>query len=235
MHSWNSMSSSSSTEQETSNSSTSEDGGKLNSSNSLMNGKNRNSSNGKKSPLKQQPQQPQNRCTWCAETKQPLKYVLPTQNGKKEFCSETCIAEFRKAYNKGACKECDNAIRGNAPNRDFCSTYCLNKSNKKKVQQSAPSTSQSQSIKTINNNNNRIENNNNSKHKSSPASSGAAIVENNNNNTPLIKEHYTMPKISPMFQYEAFNVFDWSEYLKVSSKIKKEKFYIQKNSKLMIF
>lgn len=215
--------SSSSTEQETSNSSTSEDGKNIN-LNSLMNGKNRNSSNssnGKKSPIKQpntSPQQQQNRCTWCAETKQPLRYILPTQNGKKEFCSETCIAEFRKAYNKGACKECDNAIRGNAPNRDFCSTYCLNKNNKKKQQQSAPSTSQS---KTINNNNNSIENNNNSKQKSSSSSSGAVAattaIETNNNNT-LIKEHYAMTKISPMFQYEAFHVFDWNEYLKVSEK-----------------
>lgn len=44
---------------------------------------------------------PKNRiCTWCAESRQPLKYILPTQHGKKEFCSETCLSEFRKAYNK---------------------------------------------------------------------------------------------------------------------------------------
>jgi len=30
-----------------------------------------------------------------------LQYVLPTQTGKKEFCSETCIVEYRKAYSKG--------------------------------------------------------------------------------------------------------------------------------------
>lgn len=167
---------------------------------SLMNGKSR-SSAGKKSPIKQI-QSPQT-CTWCAETKTPLKYVLPTQNGKKEFCSETCIAEFRKAYSKGACIECDNAIRANAPNREFCSTFCLNK-NKKKTSTSgasAPSTSQS---KSLNNNNSNLSNNN--KHKSA--------VEANNNNT--IKEHYAVTKISPMFQYEAFHVFDWKEYLKVS-------------------
>lgn len=208
----------SSTEQETSNSSSTSDESKNgNLSSNLMNGRNRNSaSNGKKSPVKQQqqispsPQQQQsNRCTWCAETKQPLKYVLPTQNGKKEFCSETCIAEFRKAYNKGACKECDNAIRGNAPNRDFCSTYCLNKNSKKK----GPAPSTSQQPKMVNNNNNSIENNN-SKQKSSTPATTTSAVEANNNNT-LIKEHYTMTKISPMFQYEAFHVFDWSEYLKV--------------------
>jgi hypothetical protein len=39
-------------------------------------------------------------CTWCGENKQPLKYILPTQHGKKEFCSETCLSEFRKAYVK---------------------------------------------------------------------------------------------------------------------------------------
>lgn len=39
-------------------------------------------------------------CTWCSESRQQLKYILPTQHGKKEFCSETCLSEFRKAYNK---------------------------------------------------------------------------------------------------------------------------------------
>ncbi|KAM7363805.1 polycomb protein Scm [Cochliomyia hominivorax] len=70
-------------------------------------------------------------CTWCGESKQPLQYVLPTQNGKKEFCSETCIAEFRKAYSKGACVQCDNVIREGAPNKEFCSLMCMNKHQKK--------------------------------------------------------------------------------------------------------
>ncbi|XP_061397328.1 polycomb protein Scm [Musca vetustissima] len=70
-------------------------------------------------------------CTWCGESKQPLQYVLPTQNGKKEFCSETCIAEFRKAYSKGACSQCDNVIREGAPNKEFCSLMCMNKHQKK--------------------------------------------------------------------------------------------------------
>lgn len=70
-------------------------------------------------------------CTWCAESKQLLQYVLPTQNGKKEFCSETCIAEFRKAYSKGACAQCDNVIRDGAPNKEFCSLMCMNKHQKK--------------------------------------------------------------------------------------------------------
>lgn len=178
----------------------------------LMNGKSR-SSSGNKSPIKQA-QSPQH-CTWCAESRTPLKYVLPTQNGKKEFCSETCIAEFRKAYSKGACIECDNAIRANAPNREFCSTFCLNKHNKKKnnstsgVQQ-APSTSQNIKSQLNNNNNNNLSNNNNKK------------TETNNNNTTSTtikdhQQHYPLTKISPMFQYEAFQVFDWKEYLKVIS------------------
>ncbi|SPP88416.1 blast:Polycomb protein Scm [Drosophila guanche] len=70
-------------------------------------------------------------CTWCAEGKLPLQYVLPTQTGKKEFCSETCIAEFRKAYSKGACSQCDNVIRDGAPNKEFCSIMCMNKHQKK--------------------------------------------------------------------------------------------------------
>ncbi|XP_011555628.3 polycomb protein Scm [Plutella xylostella] len=76
---------------------------------------------------------PKRTCTWCAESKTPLKYVLPTENGKKEFCSETCLSEFRQAYSKGACLHCDNVIRGNAPSssKNFCSTYCLNKYQKK--------------------------------------------------------------------------------------------------------
>lgn len=193
----------STTEPETTSSSSTSDESKSESINSsLMNGKSR-SSTGKKSPIKQI-QSPQV-CTWCAETKTPLKYVLPTQNGKKEFCSESCIAEFRKAYNKGACIECDNAIRPNAPTREFCSPYCLNKNKKKTAAsgtQQAPSTSQN---KLLNNNNNNLSNNNKQK----------SMIETNNNNT--IKEHYAVTKISPMFQYEAFHVFDWKEYLKVST------------------
>ena len=77
-------------------------------------------------------------CTWCSETKLPLKYVLPTQNGKKEFCCVTCLSEFRKAYVKGACAHCDNVLRGvpvkleqKNESKSFCSTLCLNKYQKK--------------------------------------------------------------------------------------------------------
>lgn len=82
-----------------------------------------------------------NSCTWCGETKQQLNYVLPTHYGKKEFCSETCLTEFRKAYGRGACVQCDNVIRGtpvrleksDGPTKDFCSSLCLNKHQKKEL------------------------------------------------------------------------------------------------------
>ncbi|KAK6640945.1 hypothetical protein RUM44_012643 [Polyplax serrata] len=78
-------------------------------------------------------------CTWCKEGKQVLKYVLPTQHGKKEFCSETCLSEYRKAYLKGSCTHCDNIIKGSPVRlevqgcitKNFCSTICLNRYQKK--------------------------------------------------------------------------------------------------------
>lgn len=133
-------------------------------------------------------------CTWCAEVKDPLQYVLPTQNGKKEFCSESCLAEFRKAYSKGACIHCDNVIRTQtAPNREYCSTYCMNKHQKKNN-----STSNASAATSRNGNNN----NNNS------------LSENNN------RETLTQTRISPTitstgpFQYESFTIFNWDDYLK---------------------
>lgn len=190
----------STTEAETTSSSGTSEDSKEGIVSSLMNGKRR-SSSGKKSPIKIQAPQT---CTWCAETKTPLKYVLPTQNGKKEFCSESCIAEFRKAYSKGACVECDNAIRGNAPSREFCSTFCLQK-NKKKSSSSPAQTASTSQNKTLNNNNSNLSNNNKQK---------TPTTETNNNNS--IKGQYAVTKMSPMFQYEALHVFDWKEYLKVS-------------------
>lgn len=38
------------------------------------------------------------KCVWCRENKRQLNYVLPTQHGKKEFCSEMCLLQFRKVY-----------------------------------------------------------------------------------------------------------------------------------------
>jgi hypothetical protein len=88
------------------------------------------------------PKSKPNSCTWCGETKQPLKYVLPTQHGKKEFCSETCLSESRKTYARGACTQCDSVIKGtpvkleqkDSPTKDFCSSFCLNAYQKKESQ-----------------------------------------------------------------------------------------------------
>lgn len=68
-------------------------------------------------------------CGWCSDNKSILKYILPTLSGENLlFCSEMCIAEFRKAVKKGACKQCGNAVRStNAPNKEYCSTFCMNK------------------------------------------------------------------------------------------------------------
>lgn len=92
-------------------------------------------------------------CTWCEENKQPLKYVLPTTHGKKEFCSETCLAEYRKAYMKGACLQCDNVIKGtpvkleqpDGPPKIFCSSYCLTKYQK---QDNQPKESENKTVKS---------------------------------------------------------------------------------------
>lgn len=154
-------------------------------------------------------------CTWCAESKTPLKYVLPTQTGKKEFCSETCIAEFRKAYNKGACVECDNVIRSNAPNKEFCSSYCLNKNKKKN---GAALAAQNSGRLSLNNNNLQSASNNNNK--DSPGGSPNPVkTVKNLGDTGNFKDHFAMNRTgpSPMFQYEHFQVFDWKDYLKVSN------------------
>lgn len=68
-------------------------------------------------------------CGWCSDTKPILKYILPTLSGENlQFCSENCLAEFRKAVKKGACKQCGNAVRSTvAPSKEYCSTFCMNK------------------------------------------------------------------------------------------------------------
>jgi polycomb protein SCMH1 len=137
-------------------------------------------------------------CTWCGETKLPLKYVLPTQHGKKEFCCETCLAEFRKAYVRGACVQCDNVIRGapvrleqrNEPPKDFCSSVCLNKHQKKDVQEETKKTSEEQPLlatSPVPNSNKQLNINN-----SASTSTGT-------------------------FQYETYQTFDWNLYLKESN------------------
>lgn len=72
-------------------------------------------------------------CGWCSDNKPILKFILPTLSGENlQFCSEMCIAEFRKAVKKGACKQCGSVVRSTiAPNKDYCSLYCMNKATPK--------------------------------------------------------------------------------------------------------
>lgn len=72
-------------------------------------------------------------CGWCSDSKQVLKYILPTLSGENlQFCSEMCITEFRKAVKKGACKQCGSVIRSAmATKTEFCSFYCMSKAKPK--------------------------------------------------------------------------------------------------------
>ncbi|KAF4521426.1 hypothetical protein B566_EDAN010583 [Ephemera danica] len=133
---------------------------------------------------------PKNRssCTWCGEQKQPLKYVLPTQNGKKEFCSETCLSEFRKAYVKGACWLCDNVIRGmpvkleiGDQSKDFCSTYCMQKHQKNEAAKLTPK----------------------------------AESKNNSTSIPSVPVSNGTPTPTVSYQFES-QMFDWKQYLSES-------------------
>ena len=68
-------------------------------------------------------------CHWCNQTAKPNHYVLPLKSGRKTFCSEACLFEYRK----GACIQCGNGIQGrpfqiknNSVIKEFCSEKCLN-------------------------------------------------------------------------------------------------------------
>lgn len=158
------------------------------------------------------PPKSRNSCTWCGETKQPLKYVLPTQHGKKEFCSETCLSESRKTYARGACVQCDNVIRStpvrleqkDGPTKDFCSSFCLNAYQKKESQADTKKSNRDPA---------------------SPAQSPAPSGLSSSNNVPSTTQSYTntnnhttishSPSTSTgPFQYETYQTFDWDLYLK---------------------
>ncbi|XP_043673591.1 polycomb protein Scm [Vespula pensylvanica] len=158
------------------------------------------------------PPKSKNSCTWCGETKQPLKYVLPTQHGKKEFCSETCLSEFRKAYVRGACVQCDNVIRGtpvkleqkDGPTKDFCSSFCLNKHQKKEGQVEMKKSNKDQSSPASSPVPSNLSNNN------SVASATQVYTHTNNHTTA---SHPPSTSTGP-FQYETYQTFDWDLYLK---------------------
>ncbi|XP_047357427.1 polycomb protein Scm [Vespa velutina] len=158
------------------------------------------------------PPKSKNSCTWCGETKQPLKYVLPTQHGKKEFCSETCLSEFRKAYVRGACVQCDNVIRGtpvkleqkDGPTKDFCSSFCLNKHQKKENQVEMKKSNKDQSSPASSPIPSNLSNNNS-------VASATQVYSHTNNHTNV--SHPPSTSTGP-FQYETYQTFDWDLYLK---------------------
>ncbi|XP_034952161.1 polycomb protein Scm [Chelonus insularis] len=163
-------------------------------------------------------------CTWCGETKQPLKYVLPTQRGKKEFCSETCLSEFRKTYVRGTCFRCDNVIHWNGPpfrleqkdgpNKDFCSSFCLNKYQKQELAAEIKKNLGEQSSSTTPPASSEL-----------PSSSGTIQsfptnngTTNSANNTSTNTSHAPSTSTGP-FQYETYQTFDWNSYLKETNSI----------------
>lgn len=131
-------------------------------------------------------------CTWCGETKLTLQYILPTPNGRKEFCSETCIGEYRKSETKGACLLCGNVVKKNSPNKDFCSTNCMNRHQRKR----------NSSVTTSGSSRER-----------SPTNNNTINVSSNNNSARMGSVTTTLP--SGQFQYESFVAFSWKNYLKV--------------------
>ncbi|XP_058130520.1 polycomb protein Scm [Anopheles coustani] len=176
-------------------------------------------------------------CAWCLEVKHPLKYVLPTQNGKKEFCSETCISDYRKAYIKGACIQCDNVIRANGPKPKFCSTFCLKKHQKKGTAglthplAGEGSYRAANGTNSHNNNNSSSHNNNNNNNGSSNGSSGRKSNGGGNTSPGRVSGSASDgtpsgTRVSPVtttqagaFQYESFHVFDWTEYLRETGSV----------------
>ncbi|XP_040160221.1 polycomb protein Scm [Anopheles arabiensis] len=179
-------------------------------------------------------------CGWCLEVKSPLNYVLPMQGIKKEFCSESCIMEYRK-LSKRTCIQCGNVVRANAPKPNFCSTFCLKKYQKKRAAGLLQPTEDLVANGSTNNNNNvssHNHNNNNSSNSStntpsngsSNGGSGRRSQGGGGNLSPgrPATERSAQPtsRISPVtttqtgaFQYESFHVFDWSEYLRESGSV----------------
>ncbi|XP_033217699.1 polycomb protein Scm [Belonocnema kinseyi] len=162
-------------------------------------------------------------CTWCGETKQSLKYVLPTQHGNKEFCSQICLSEYRKGYvsERGACVHCDNVIRGipvtldqqDGPTKYFCSPFCCSKHQKKDGQvdskknnneQRSPASSPVPS--TISNNTNSNANNTNTASTTTQSYKSGINNQNNVSQSPSTS--------GGNFQFETYQTFDWEQYLK---------------------
>lgn len=174
-------------------------------------------------------------CGWCEEAKPPLlKYVW--ENEKKEFCSKSCIAQFREAHRKGVCLQCDNILMPNPVHKDYCSAFCQTKYQRTHggggggaaaIVSTAVSVDQPGGSGTVaigggggggvgvagspggvmNNNNNNVNNNNQQFGTQHRVDSSAGSTS------------AATPTTAPArtFQYESFNVFNWDDYLKVNT------------------
>lgn len=69
-------------------------------------------------------------CGWCGQTKQKNPYVLLKRNGRRLFCSESCLLEFRRE----TCFECGSPLSlsplcfpRHSSLQKFCSQDCIEK------------------------------------------------------------------------------------------------------------
>lgn len=131
-------------------------------------------------------------CTWCGETKSALKYVLPTPTSHTEFCSETCMVDYRKSESKRPCILCGNVVKKISPNKDFCSTICMTRHQRKR----------NSSVTTSGSSRER-----------SPTNNNTINVSSNNDSARMGSVNTTLP--SGQFHYESFVAFSWKNYLKV--------------------
>lgn len=150
-------------------------------------------------------------CGWCEEpasSKQPmLKYVW--EHEKREFCSKSCIAQFKEAHSKGFCVQCDNVLGLAAPHKEFCSMYCLNKYQRANAAAAASGAGSNQTPAISPNGGGAAAQsspNNNNNH-----------VNNNNSSSPSAAAAVSQMALTRTFQYESFHVFNWDDYLKVSA------------------
>ncbi|GAB6031001.1 hypothetical protein CHUAL_007821 [Chamberlinius hualienensis] len=74
---------------------------------------------------------PRQACAWCGELRRDMKHNLPMLNGKKEFCSDVCLSEYKK---QNLCCNCKGPINNaivpyedpiSNVVREFCSNECL--------------------------------------------------------------------------------------------------------------
>jgi hypothetical protein len=131
------------------------------------------------------PDTPLEECVWCGQTSKPNTYILPLKNGKRMFCSSSCLLEFRKK----ACSHCGEAITGtpfkftvHSLVKEFCSEKCLHKIKKKENIKQDKSCLMPSPLGTVNST--VLKNN------SSPILSGSSVVFNANNPLSFSWERY---------------------------------------------